>query len=182
MPSGQWVIMAVEMPIHAGFHGMGNGEVGMYNNLYAVYTGTATDSLGSLFGRIWVKLTHWENTWTYFDPVSLTPYDAIDTVNSPTRCPTGDQYSNPNQSQHVPFYYYHCSETGSVAKTAACDKKSQYSDKLRGARMGDFKWKHFTFEIIISCVRWYCKYSISYRDLEEMMLERGISVDHTTLF
>jgi len=31
-------------------------------------------------------------------------------------------------------------------------------------------------------VRWYCKYGISYRDLEEMMLERGVEVDHTTLF
>ena len=48
--------------------------------------------------------------------------------------------------------------------------------------MNDFKWKHFRGEIILGCVRWYCKYGISYRDLEEMMLERGIEVDHTTLF
>jgi transposase-like protein len=48
--------------------------------------------------------------------------------------------------------------------------------------MGDFKWKHFTGEIILSCVRWYCKYGISYRDLEEMMQERGVEVDHTTLY
>lgn len=31
-------------------------------------------------------------------------------------------------------------------------------------------------------MRWYCKYGISYRDLEEMMVERGIEVDHTTLY
>ena len=48
--------------------------------------------------------------------------------------------------------------------------------------MRDFKWKHFTGEIILSCVRWYCKYGISYRDLEEMMQERGVEVDHTTLY
>lgn len=38
----------------------------------------------------------------------------------------------------------------------------------------DFKWRHFQAEIILQCVRWYCKYGISYRDLEEMMSERGI--------
>jgi len=48
--------------------------------------------------------------------------------------------------------------------------------------MNDFKWKHFQGDIILGCVRWYCKYGISYRDLEEMMLERGVEVDHTTLF
>jgi len=47
--------------------------------------------------------------------------------------------------------------------------------------MSDFKWKHFKGDIILGCVRWYCKYGISYRDLEEMMLERGVEVDHTTL-
>jgi len=48
--------------------------------------------------------------------------------------------------------------------------------------MNDFKWKHFRGEIILGCVRWYCKYGISYRDLEEMMVERGVEVDHSTLF
>jgi transposase-like protein len=31
-------------------------------------------------------------------------------------------------------------------------------------------------------VRWYLRYSLSYRDLEEMMLERGLQVDHTTIY
>jgi IS6 family transposase len=31
-------------------------------------------------------------------------------------------------------------------------------------------------------VRWYCKYGVSYRDLEEMLEERGIDLDHTTLY
>ena len=31
-------------------------------------------------------------------------------------------------------------------------------------------------------VRWYCRYSLSYRDLQEMMAERGVEVAHTTIF
>ncbi len=42
-----------------------------------------------------------------------------------------------------------------------------------------FKWRHFHGEVILQCVRWYCKYGISYRDLEEMMAERGLKLDHT---
>ena len=45
-----------------------------------------------------------------------------------------------------------------------------------------FKWRHFQSIIILQCVRWYLKYGISYRDLEEMMSERGVSVDHTTIY
>ena len=45
-----------------------------------------------------------------------------------------------------------------------------------------FKWRHFESEIILLCVRWYLRYSLSYRDLEEMMAERGLSVDHTTIY
>jgi transposase-like protein len=37
--------------------------------------------------------------------------------------------------------------------------------------MSEFKWRHFSGEIILQCVRWYCKYGISYRDLEEMMAD-----------
>jgi IS6 family transposase len=44
-----------------------------------------------------------------------------------------------------------------------------------------FKWRHFESEVILLCVRWYLRYSLSYRDLEEMMLERGLRVDHTTI-
>jgi len=46
----------------------------------------------------------------------------------------------------------------------------------------DFKWRHFQGEMILQCVRWYCKYGISYRDLEEMMKVRGVDVDHTTIY
>jgi len=45
-----------------------------------------------------------------------------------------------------------------------------------------FKWRHFQSDIILLCVRWYLRYSLSYRDLEAMMLERGLHVDHTTIY
>ena len=48
--------------------------------------------------------------------------------------------------------------------------------------MSAFKWRHFAGEVIFWAVRWYCRYSISYRELEEMLAERGVEVDHTTLY
>ena len=45
-----------------------------------------------------------------------------------------------------------------------------------------FKWRHFEPEIILCGVRWYLRYSLSYRDVEELMLDRSLSVDHTTVF
>ena len=39
--------------------------------------------------------------------------------------------------------------------------------------MNDFKWRHFRGEIILWGVRWYCKYGISYRNLEEMLEGTG---------
>jgi transposase-like protein len=44
-----------------------------------------------------------------------------------------------------------------------------------------FRGRHFQDEIIVLCLRWYLRYSLSYRDLEEMMAERGLSVDHSTI-
>ena len=45
-----------------------------------------------------------------------------------------------------------------------------------------FKWRHYEGEIILQSVRWYLRYALSYRDLEEILAERGLSVDHTTIF
>ena len=47
--------------------------------------------------------------------------------------------------------------------------------------MISFKGRHFPKDIILRCVRWYIAYSLSYRDIEEMLAERGISADHATL-
>jgi len=48
--------------------------------------------------------------------------------------------------------------------------------------MSDFKWRHFQGEVILWAVRWYCRYGVSYRDLEHMMGERGVPVDHSTIY
>lgn len=45
-----------------------------------------------------------------------------------------------------------------------------------------FKGRQFTAEIILWAVRWYLQFLISYRDLERMLADRGITVDHTTQF
>src|SRR5512144_304833 len=48
--------------------------------------------------------------------------------------------------------------------------------------MIDFKGHRFEREIILLCVRWYLAYPLSYRNLEEMMEERGIKVDHSNIY
>ena len=48
--------------------------------------------------------------------------------------------------------------------------------------MNDFKGRHFGGEIVLWAVRWYCRYAVSYRDLEAMMTERGVAVDHSTIY
>ena len=45
----------------------------------------------------------------------------------------------------------------------------------------EFKQRHFEKGIILLMVRWYLSYPLSYRNIEEMMLERGIQVDHSTI-
>jgi putative transposase len=47
--------------------------------------------------------------------------------------------------------------------------------------MISFKGAHFAREIILTCVRWYVAYPLSYRQLEEMLQERGVIVDHSTI-
>jgi len=44
-----------------------------------------------------------------------------------------------------------------------------------------FRGRHFEDQIIILCVRGYLRYCLTYRDLEELMAERGLSVDHSTI-
>ena len=48
--------------------------------------------------------------------------------------------------------------------------------------MIDFKGYRFEKDIILTCVRWYLAYPLSYRNLEEMMAERGVEVDHSNIY
>jgi hypothetical protein len=49
-------------------------------------------------------------------------------------------------------------------------------------KSNSFKWRHYQPEIILLCVRRYPRYALSYRDLEAMMSERGLPLDHTTIY
>ncbi|MBC2887726.1 IS6 family transposase [Ochrobactrum sp. CM-21-5] len=44
-----------------------------------------------------------------------------------------------------------------------------------------FKGRHFDKSFILLCVRWYLAYNLSLRDMKEMMAERGIAIDHSTM-
>ena len=44
-----------------------------------------------------------------------------------------------------------------------------------------FKDRHFDQDVVVLCVRWYLRFKLSYRDLAEMMAERGLSMVHTTI-
>ena len=46
----------------------------------------------------------------------------------------------------------------------------------------DFRYRHFLPEVILQCIRRYLRYTISYSNLEKMMIKRGVEVDHTTLY
>jgi IS6 family transposase len=51
-----------------------------------------------------------------------------------------------------------------------------------GTRPAIFKWRQTEPGIILCAVRWYLRYSLSLRDVEELLAERGLSVDHTTVW
>src|SRR5438093_5878273 len=53
---------------------------------------------------------------------------------------------------------------------------------MRTNRPALFKGRHFEAEIIILCVRWYLRFSLSYRDLKEIMAERNLAIDHVIIW
>ena len=53
---------------------------------------------------------------------------------------------------------------------------------MRSRRPALFRKRQFEPIIIVTCVRWYFRFSLSLRDVEELMAERGLAVDHTTIW
>ena len=53
---------------------------------------------------------------------------------------------------------------------------------MESRRPALFRKRKFELVIIVTCVRWYCRFSLSLRDLEEIMAERSLAVDHTTIW
>ena len=55
------------------------------------------------------------------------------------------------------------------------------AEKLKRRSKADFKGRHFGATLILQAVSWYLRYPLSYRDIEELFLERGLEVDNSTL-
>lgn len=53
---------------------------------------------------------------------------------------------------------------------------------MRFCRPPLFRKRQVETVIIVTCVRWYCRFFVSLRDLKELMAERGLAVDHTTIW
>jgi transposase-like protein len=66
-------------------------------------------------------------------------------------------------------------ERGSRGETSPCDR-------VHSATELGVCWIQVPPEVILLAVRWYLRYGLSYRDLEELLAERGIEVGHATLF
>jgi len=73
--------------------------------------------------------------------------------------------------------------SGSVAnfRDRPASRKFAVQVSLGQHPMIEFKGSHFERDVILWAVRWYVAYPISYRQLEEMMAEHGVEVDHATL-
>ena len=52
----------------------------------------------------------------------------------------------------------------------------------KAIRPAIFRWRHTESELILYAVRWYLRYSLSFREVEELLRERGMEVDHTTIW
>ena len=103
---------------------------------------------------------------------------------------------NKSLTEQVPEFTHNAGYIASAALTVRpftpgysiglCCKSSPLrrgGSSARGERaMSDFKGRHFEGEVVLWAVRWYCRYGVSYRDLEQMMGERGVSVDHSTIY
>ena len=58
---------------------------------------------------------------------------------------------------------------------------SAIAAKLKQRSKADFKGRHYEAALIVQAVSWYLRYPLSYRDIEELFLERCLEVDHSTL-
>ena len=52
----------------------------------------------------------------------------------------------------------------------------------KAIRPAIFKWRQTEPGLILCAVRWYLRYSLSFRDVEELLRERGLEADHTTIW
>ncbi len=58
---------------------------------------------------------------------------------------------------------------------------SALAAKLTHRSKDDFRGRHFEAGLIVQAVSWYLRYPLSYRDIEDLLLERGLELDHGTV-
>jgi hypothetical protein len=88
-------------------------------------------------------------------------------------------------AQHKTFtdpYRRHCCVDGSRASGEGFEMKRRRRRSTCSAEISAFAGFRFPPAAIMLAVRWYLRFGLSYRDLEELLAERGIDVDHVTLF
>ena len=71
--------------------------------------------------------------------------------------------------------YVRCVATSGLL---SADLKESRNDKLTG----DLQWRHTEPLFILCAVRWYLRYSLSRHDVEELLQERGLNIDHTAVW
>jgi IS6 family transposase len=60
-------------------------------------------------------------------------------------------------------------------------ESSQELSCARCLQQDPFNWRHVETELMLLCVPWYLRSALSYREVEDILAERGLSVDHTTI-
>jgi hypothetical protein len=90
------------------------------------------------------------------------------------------------------FVYVHggCSSAhaGALLLSRICGLGHHVSVKLPSRRRivpqpgSAFAGFRFPAEVIVLAIRWYLRYGLSYRDVEELLVERGVEVDHVTVY
>ncbi len=116
-PDGKWLFMTIEMKQHGGIHSMGNGEVGTFTDIWAVY---ADQSDATWFGKLWVRLTDYASTWDhansaydFFDNVAMMPYYTAE-----TKCDGGANLQYADYAKQMPYGHFHCSAPGEPPVTS----------------------------------------------------------------
>src|SRR6478672_1449508 len=85
-----------------------------------------------------------------------------------------DEYYDGKRSSHY---------DGSVAKLQKRPvRRLDMLPGMRKSRTPLFKWRHFEPAVITCAVGWYLRFSLSYRNVEELLTERGLTADHTTVW
>ena len=75
------------------------------------------------------------------------------------------------------FTQLYCKKKADLVELAETSERGRHHVRATPIQMEPLQT-----DIMLLCVRWYLWYSLSYRDLEEMMLVRGLYVDHTTIY